>query len=279
MSSEVQLRIRYPDGASHVNNFSEHSTIAELKKQILSVVKAKPEYLVLRVGYPPTPLNLPDATNLADAQMTSGDTIIVEIHQEEEPQIESKPNVSENFQNQSKPIASSDVRAQARPPTASNQPSHGASNRLVPEEFLLDSDEEFFEFQQGRQSASNQPQTAVSKGNTKQSSSNQRNVTNPSTGLMGSDVHSYQNKISSASNANYKNGGGAYGNSAADRKTTSVPGNIHGATNLSKGRSKEFVARKPHEFPTIVDLTGEEVYCCGITIKEFKHYLDRRPEN
>lgn len=279
MSSEIQLRIRYPDGVSSVNSFPESSTVSDLKQQILSVVKVKPEQLVLRAGYPPTPLNHPDHSSLSDAQISSGDTLIVEIHQDEELPVEQKPNISENVQNQSKPNVTSDVRTQTKIPVASNQPAHNIPKPYATEEILFDSDEENpYAMQYRSQQASDQIQQSMQRINPQLS--NQRNPKNLNQDLMGSDMQSYRNKISSASNTNYKNGSSASANAATERKTPHVEaqkhaGDMHGATNLSKGRNKEFasVSRKPgfnQDNPHVVDLTSEHVHICD-NLNEFVH--------
>lgn len=97
MSAEIQLRIRGPEGTVALNTLKENSTIGELKQQIAALIKAKIPELVLRVGYPPTPIVHPDKTTLADAEITSGETIIAEIHEPEEPIVEEKPAISKDI--------------------------------------------------------------------------------------------------------------------------------------------------------------------------------------
>ena len=272
MSSEVQLRIRYPDGASQVNTFPETSTISELKQQILSVVKVKPQQIVLRTGYPPTPLSYPDHTSLSEAEISSGDTLIVEIHEDDEPQIEKKPTKPENVQNQTIHSSGSAVRIPDKFPISSNQSSQSASMRYATDEAMFDSGSDQEQKLQGRKTGINQKKPESSNNNARQNASTgrggqgghsqQNNQRNTSGELMSNEMDSFRNKVSSGSNANYKNGGSG----AGDRDRG---GNPHGATNLSKGRSREFVARMPshHENSngSVIDLTEEDVNNCALS--------------
>ena len=95
MPEELTLRIRHPKGISTINNLTNFSTISDLKHEISSLIKSNPNDLILRVGYPPAPVFSPDETHLTDAQIASGDTIIVELQELEESKSQSKSNTSD----------------------------------------------------------------------------------------------------------------------------------------------------------------------------------------
>ena len=77
---------------SALDSLCSGSTIKDLKQEISKMLNAKPSDLVLRAGYPPAPLTQSDTTLLSAAEISSGENIIVEIHQlEEETKAEPQP--------------------------------------------------------------------------------------------------------------------------------------------------------------------------------------------
>jgi hypothetical protein len=84
-------------------------------------VKAKPTELVLRAGYPPAPIVHADKVRLSEAEIASGETIIVEIHEVEEPKIEQKAVIPKETKVEpiekpkAEPIKTSSVVTQQKP--------------------------------------------------------------------------------------------------------------------------------------------------------------------
>ena len=124
MPEEVTLRIRHPQGISTITNLTDSSTISDLKHEISTLIKSNPTELVLRVGYPPSPVEVSDETNLSDAQITSGDTIIVEVHELEESKSPERPNNT----NSKKPEIVQKTNVTAPQGLSQTKPNAGQSN-------------------------------------------------------------------------------------------------------------------------------------------------------
>lgn len=101
MSETIQLRIRHPEGQNTLDTLKTDSTIRDLKQEIAKLIKAKVGDIVLRGGYPPAPLDHSDQTRLSDAEISSGETIIVEVQPQEEVKIQEEPKVSQKPQTNS----------------------------------------------------------------------------------------------------------------------------------------------------------------------------------
>lgn len=105
MSDSIQLRIRHPEGQSTLDTLRSDSTVKDLKREIATLIGAKVTDLVLRAGYPPAPLTAADTTLLSDAEISSGETVIVEVHPQEEAKVEEKPKIEQKPQPKEEPVS------------------------------------------------------------------------------------------------------------------------------------------------------------------------------
>ena len=124
MTEAMMLRIRHPNGMSTLDTLTSSSTIEQLKQEISKLIGAKPSQLALRAGYPPAPLNHSDSTKLSDADISSGESIIVEVVEAKEEIKSIDSSISQAHQSRSKDTKTAEEHSSIRQPAA-NPASHG----------------------------------------------------------------------------------------------------------------------------------------------------------
>lgn len=207
MSTEIQLRIRHPDGVNLLNSLTEKSSIGDLKQQLLTFVKAKPSEIVLLSGYPPSHLLYPDETSLEEAQITSGETLIVEIHKSNETaEVQNQPSSSKKKVLSKSKSSLSDANSSA---IASKENNDNAENNDPQHMIEEATGEEWFPRQrltkQKILDEIDQKDASISRATKKPMESNSRKEEDSAAELYKSELMSFGSKVSAVSNASYKN--------------------------------------------------------------------------
>jgi len=79
MAESLVLRIKTKHGVEMINSLTSASTVAELRSEVSALTNLSVESVKLLCGFPPKPLiGLDSTTTLAELQLKSGETLIVE---------------------------------------------------------------------------------------------------------------------------------------------------------------------------------------------------------
>jgi len=79
MQNSFELRIRHPEGSTQLNTLNDNSSIYDLKQEISKLLQEPMSSLILKKGYPPRIFDLPEPTTLSNSEISSGETIVVEV--------------------------------------------------------------------------------------------------------------------------------------------------------------------------------------------------------
>jgi ubiquitin thioesterase OTU1 len=79
MQNFFDLRIRHSGGSVQVNTLGPTSSIYDLKTAVSKLLNYPISSIILKTGFPPKYLDLPESTTIENAEIYSGETILVEV--------------------------------------------------------------------------------------------------------------------------------------------------------------------------------------------------------
>eukprot|EP00330_Aristerostoma_sp_ATCC50986_P000627 CAMPEP_0114589502 /NCGR_PEP_ID=MMETSP0125-20121206/11925_1 /TAXON_ID=485358 ORGANISM="Aristerostoma sp., Strain ATCC 50986" /NCGR_SAMPLE_ID=MMETSP0125 /ASSEMBLY_ACC=CAM_ASM_000245 /LENGTH=292 /DNA_ID=CAMNT_0001786403 /DNA_START=66 /DNA_END=944 /DNA_ORIENTATION=- len=87
MNSLINIRVRHPQGQTRVE-LNSNASLYDLKQQIAQKLNTKPSVLIIKLGFPPKPIEIDDKTTLENLNIEDGMQVVAEIDEDaikEEP--------------------------------------------------------------------------------------------------------------------------------------------------------------------------------------------------
>lgn len=75
--SDIQLRLRFPEGTQMLN-IPGNTTFQQLLKQIHDITEIPPYNLSIKFGFPPKTLEISNSSNQISTQISTGETLILD---------------------------------------------------------------------------------------------------------------------------------------------------------------------------------------------------------